>query len=121
MPSLFPGYYPDCLDHDHGFTLRSPAKVNLLLRVLGKRPDGYHELETIFQELDWWDELEFRQASKFALEIEGADLPTGQSNLITRAAERLAAAAKVPCFGRIRLLKRLPLQGGVGEDRPTRR
>lgn len=106
--------YPDFYDHGEGFTLRSPAKVNLLLRVIGRRPDGYHELETVFQELDWYDELEFRPGAGFDLTVEGADLPQDQSNLVFRAAERLAEAAGVACGGRIRLVKRLPVQGGVG-------
>lgn len=85
-----------------------------MLRVLGKRPDGYHELDTVFQELDWHDELEFGPSSGFDLTIEGAELPVDNSNLVTRAATRLAEAAGVPCEAKIRLTKRLPIQGGVG-------
>lgn len=94
--------------------LRSPAKVNLLLRILGKRADGYHELETVFQELDWYDELEFRDDDSFTLEVQGADLPSGESNLVVKAARLLSKAAGVGCRGRLVLKKNLPVQGGVG-------
>ena len=43
--------------------VRTPAKINLYLRVVGKRPDGYHELETLFQAIDLMDELVFTKAS----------------------------------------------------------
>ncbi len=109
-----PRPYPDCRELADGFVLSSPAKVNLQLQVKGKREDGYHELDTIFQELDWADDLEFRPAGAFEFSVEGADLPTDRSNLVTRAAEALAERAEVACNAAILLRKRLPLQGGVG-------
>lgn len=106
--------YPDYTELSDGFALRSPAKVNLSLRVLGKREDGYHELETVFQELDWYDELEFRQSREFTVRTEGADLPSDDSNLVVRAARLLARAGSLPLTGSVVLHKRLPIQGGVG-------
>ncbi len=94
--------------------LSSPAKVNLSLRIVGKRTDGYHELETVFQEVDWADEIDFRESSDFSLKISGADLPHGNSNLIVKAAHALARKANLPCCGQLHLTKELPLQGGVG-------
>ncbi|MCB9358198.1 MAG: 4-(cytidine 5'-diphospho)-2-C-methyl-D-erythritol kinase [Calditrichaeota bacterium] len=106
--------YPDITYFSDGFLIQSPAKVNLFLRVLGKRSDGYHELETLFQELEWCDELEFRDADEFSLEIEGADLRTDSGNLVVRAAQMLSGVSGRRMRGSILLRKRLPLQGGVG-------
>ncbi len=114
MTSPFSNSYPDYTKLSDGFVLKSPAKVNLLLRVLGKREDGYHELETVFQELDWYDELEFRQSREFTVRTEGADLPSDDSNLVVRAARLLARAGSLPLTGSLVLHKRLPIQGGVG-------
>ncbi|MBK6910680.1 MAG: 4-(cytidine 5'-diphospho)-2-C-methyl-D-erythritol kinase [bacterium] len=114
MSAPFLRPYPDLTEHAHGLSLRSPAKINLSLRVLGKRPDGYHALDTIFQELDWADMLDIAEADDFGLEVVGADLPVDNSNLITRAARLLAEEARRPCQARIRLDKVLPLRGGVG-------
>lgn len=106
--------YPDVRETENGFVMQSPAKINLRLRLLGKRADGYHELDTVFQEMDWADELEFSQNSEFSLEISGANLPTDDRNLITHAAKALAAEAGVSLTGKLRLSKNLPQQGGVG-------
>ena len=106
--------YPDVYEKGSGFVMSSPAKVNLLLRVLRKRVDGFHELETVFQELDWADEIEFSPDPEFSLEIIGANLPKDERNLITRAAGALAKAAGQKPTGKLRLSKNLPLQGGVG-------
>ncbi len=106
--------YPDVYEKDHGFVISSPAKVNMLLRILGRRDDGYHELETVFQELDWADEIEFSPDPVFSLEISGAYLPTDHRNLMTRAALALAKVSGHELCGKLRLSKNLPLQGGVG-------
>lgn len=109
-----PRKYPDLQESALGFVLRSPAKINLSLRIVGKQDDGYHQLETIFQELDWADEIEFCESKEFNLTIQGADLPSDGRNLIVRAAVAFAEAAMVPCRGQLNLTKVLPLQGGVG-------
>src|SRR5438046_88719 len=66
----------------------SNAKVNLHLQVVGRRADGYHELRTIFQTVDLADELDVDLVPGGAIElaVEGADLPTGPTNLAHRAA-----------------------------------
>ncbi len=88
--------------------------MNLRLRVLKKRNDGFHELETVFQELDWADEIQFTQSPEFSLEISGANLPTDDRNLIVRAARALALASGRELCGKLCLSKTLPIQGGVG-------
>jgi 4-diphosphocytidyl-2-C-methyl-D-erythritol kinase len=107
--------YPDTFDvPEGGFGLFAPAKVNLGLRVVGKRPDGYHDLDTLFQEIDWCDRLEFYPADQWTLTILGADLDPGEANLVTRAARRLAQEAGCPCHARIVLQKEIPMGGGLG-------
>ena len=62
--------------------LRTPAKVNPVLEVLGKRPDGFHELALVFQAVDLFDELQLQEDGKgIRLEVEGATLPADDSNI----------------------------------------
>lgn len=97
-------------------SFRSFAKVNLHLEVVGRRPDGYHELRTLFQTIDLADEIEIeRAASGVELEVVGADLPTGRSNLAWRAAEGFIERWGGPGDGvRLRVVKRIPTGGGLG-------
>lgn len=107
--------YPDSAElEEGGFVLFAPAKINLGLRVIGCRPDGYHEIETVFQEISLCDRLEFHPSAEWSLEIRGADLDDGETNLVTRAAGLLSHAARVPCSGRIVLHKEIPVGGGLG-------
>ena len=94
--------------------LSAPAKINLGLEVLGRRPDGYHSLATVFQEIDLADDLELRAAPELRLECEGDPTPPGEENLVLRAARALAAAARVTSGARIRLRKRIPARAGLG-------
>ncbi len=97
-------------------TLESFAKVNRSLRLLGKRPDGYHEIDTIFQTVDLSDRMDFleREEEGVALTIEGADLPSGDENLVLRAAKALLARAGVTRGADVHLSKRIPIGGGMG-------
>jgi 4-diphosphocytidyl-2-C-methyl-D-erythritol kinase len=97
-----------------GFALMAPAKINLGLHVLGKRPDGYHELDTLFQEISLADRLEFHTAAEWSLEVQGAELTTGPDNLVVKAARRLAEEGGLPLRGRIVLDKHIPIGGGLG-------
>ena len=90
------------------------AKTNRSLLVRGERPDGYHEIETVFQSIDLTDELEVAPAPTIELECDDASLPAGPGNLVFRAAERLAAAYGVRAGARIRLKKRIPAGAGLG-------
>jgi 4-diphosphocytidyl-2-C-methyl-D-erythritol kinase len=101
--------------------LFAPAKVNLGLSVLGRRPDGYHDLSTLMVPLSVGDELEVSPAATLSLEVSGAELPTGSGNLVYRAAEAYLAAAgrslnaaEQPGGAHITLRKRLPLAAGLG-------
>ncbi|RMJ05442.1 4-diphosphocytidyl-2-C-methyl-D-erythritol kinase [Marinobacter litoralis] len=98
-------------------TLPSPAKLNLFLHITGKRPDGYHELQTLFQFLDYGDELTFTltpEQPEIRLENPIAGVPDDQ-NLIIRAARALASRSSNALPGvRINLNKRLPMGGGLG-------
>ena len=90
--------------------LRSLAKINLDLRVLNKRADGYHELRTVFQTISLADTIEitYTPSRRLALEIESDPVIPG--NLIEKAAEALG----IPGLFGIRLRKRIPMGGGLG-------
>jgi len=93
----------------------SPCKVNLLLYILGKRPDGYHELETVMHPVDVCDRLEFsRQGSQISLSCNIADLPVGPANLVYRAAAAFLERARISEGVKIHLDKRIPLAAGLG-------
>ena len=95
--------------------LKSPAKLNLHLRILGKRPDGYHELLTVFHRISLADTIVIRKNSGgFKLITDLSSLETGEGNLITKAYRALQA--KFPGLGgvSVRLTKRIPLGAGLG-------
>lgn len=94
---------------------KSPCKVNLLLNILGRRPDGFHELETILQPVNLCDEITFERAGKgVQLSCSDKSLPTDSSNLIFRAAEKFMAATGISTGIRIHLEKRIPMAAGLG-------
>ena len=95
----------------------SPAKINLMLRVVGQRGDGYHLLQTCFQLLDWGDEITFmpikRQCAN-QIEIKGFDDLALKDNLIYKAAQMLKPFAKLNADWLVRVDKRIPLGAGLG-------
>lgn len=93
-------------------SLPAPAKLNLFLHVTGRRADGYHELQTLFQLLDWGDTLHFssNNSGEIALAGSPADIPPAE-NLIVRAARLLQQGRRGVD---IRLDKRIPAGGGLG-------
>jgi 4-diphosphocytidyl-2-C-methyl-D-erythritol kinase len=93
---------------------RCPAKVNLALRVLGRRRDGYHEIRTVFQAIDLCDTMEARPARDLCLTCDEPDLPCDASNLVLRAACLLREHCGVGEGAEIRLRKRIPIGGGLG-------
>lgn len=97
-------------------TLEAFAKVNRSLRVLGKRSDGYHEVDTIFQTVDLTDRMIFleREDDELVLTIEGASLPVSEENLVLRAAKALLARAGVTRGADVHLSKKIPIGGGLG-------
>ena len=100
--------------------LSAPAKLNLGLRVLDRRPDGYHRIESLFVPLEFADlvELEVQPAGRpqVALHLEGGDagVPAGPENLAVRAAHAFLEAAVLAVAVRIRLRKRVPAGAGLG-------
>lgn len=100
---------------DAQLILPAPAKLNLMLHILGRRPDGYHELQTLFQFLDHGDELGFslREDGEIHLRTEMPGVPH-DSNLIVRAARSLQQASGTRLGADIWLDKRLPMGGGIG-------
>ena len=95
--------------------LPAPAKLNLMLHILGRRADGYHELQTLFQFLDFGDELGFalRPDGEIHLHTPIDGVPH-DSNLIVRAAHLLQQHANCTLGADIWLDKRLPMGGGIG-------
>ncbi len=92
----------------------SPAKLNLFLHITGRRPDGYHELQSIFQLIDLCDWLEFEQTDDQQIQIEGLASVDLEQNLIYRAAQILQPYAKTPSGLIIRLEKNIPMGAGLG-------
>jgi 4-diphosphocytidyl-2-C-methyl-D-erythritol kinase len=92
------------------------AKINLRLHVLSRRPDGYHELRTIFQAISLHDTLtlSLTTSSKVTLETNDADLPTGADNLVCRALEAIRAEIGFRPGIHAKLEKRIPVARGLG-------
>src|ERR1051325_3744674 len=94
---------------------KSPCKVNLLLNILGKRPDGFHELETVMHPIALCDQLTLeRRGSGVELICSDASLPTDSQNLVRRAAEAFLGAAQIRDGVKIHLDKKIPLAAGLG-------
>lgn len=95
---------------------QSHCKVNLLLNILGKRLDGFHELETVMLPVWVYDHLEFAEAPGGAIELtcNHPELPTDSKNLVYRAAELFRKTSGVQSGIRIHLEKKLPLAAGLG-------
>ena len=94
---------------------KSPCKVNLLLNILGRRADGFHELETVMQPVDFCDELVFeRGGNGTKLSCSDKTLPMDSRNLVFRASENFLAAAKISDGVKIHLEKKIPLAAGLG-------
>ena len=94
---------------------KSPCKVNLLLNILGKRPDGFHELETVIHPVDLHDELTFMvRTTGVDLICSDPHLPADSTNLVHRAATAFLQEARLEDGVRIQLTKRIPLAAGLG-------
>jgi 4-diphosphocytidyl-2-C-methyl-D-erythritol kinase len=93
----------------------APAKLNLFLHVTARRPDGYHDLQTIFQLLDWGDELRLEVSGDRRIErVSGPAAIAPDEDLCVRAARLLQRVTNVSQGVRIHLRKRIPLGGGLG-------
>ena len=106
--------------------VRTPAKLNLFLDVLGKRPDGYHELETLMVSIGLYDTLRFQANASGRLELSldaaspglsremRAQLPLDERNLVLKAAQLLREQTGCQVGATIQLAKSIPLQAGLG-------
>ncbi len=100
----------------NGLKLKAHAKINLFLRIVGRRPDGFHDLESVFQSITLHDTLTLEKATAgIDLVVEGADLPADGRNLVRRAADLLVERSRGLRPGvRARLIKRIPVGSGLG-------
>jgi 4-diphosphocytidyl-2-C-methyl-D-erythritol kinase len=99
---------------EKSFTLPSFAKINWLLRILGRREDGFHELFTIFQTVSLFDEISFEESVETTLTCDDERIPVDETNLIVRAAAFLQKEFGIKKGAKIHLRKRIPSPGGLG-------
>lgn len=94
----------------------APAKLNLFLAITGRRPDGYHALQTVFQLLDWGDTVWLRPRTDAAIVRHGAPdyAPDAEHDLVVRAARSLQSSSKTQQGADIFVEKRIPVGGGLG-------
>lgn len=94
----------------------APAKLNLFLEILGRRPDGYHELETLMVAVDLYDTLTFADdpSGQIVLTCDDPGLPAGRDNLVVKAAELLKEASGCSRGASITLEKQIPVRAGLG-------
>ncbi|HCK89591.1 MAG TPA: 4-(cytidine 5'-diphospho)-2-C-methyl-D-erythritol kinase, partial [Gemmatimonadetes bacterium] len=97
-------------------SLSAPAKVNLFLRVLRRRSDGFHELETLFQAIDYCDDvlIELNDLGQISLEVTGLEVGPVKENLAYRAASAYREAAGLHEGIHVSLTKRIPAGAGLG-------
>jgi 4-diphosphocytidyl-2-C-methyl-D-erythritol kinase len=102
---------------ENGLYVLAPAKINLSLLVAGKRPDGYHELETIMAKIDYYDELLFEWGTKPGIELICTGpywAPDGQDNLVWKACRLLLDKADKNLSIKVTLTKNIPAGTGLG-------
>jgi len=102
---------------DAGLLVRAPAKLNLSLLIAGRRPDGFHELETVMAKVDWFDEILIESRSQGGIELvcDGPHwAPEGADNLVYQAAEAISRASGQALNVRLTLTKNVPAGSGLG-------
>lgn len=100
-----------------GLSVLAPAKINLSLLIAGKRPDGFHNIETLMAKIDWHDEILVERGRESGIELvcKGPHwAPTGRDNLVFRAAETLLDDCGSRASLRITLTKNIPAGTGLG-------
>jgi 4-diphosphocytidyl-2-C-methyl-D-erythritol kinase len=95
------------------YDVPAPAKLNLFLHITGRRPDGYHLLQSVFMLIDWADTLHFEKRAQ-GLSREDLSAPLPADDLVLRAARALQAATGCAQGAHIRIEKNLPAQAGMG-------
>lgn len=101
------------LEH-HSTTLKAFAKINLGLRILNKRPDGYHNIESIFHYINWFDTLIFSPQSHFSFTCSDSRLPLDESNLVVKSVRSIEKISHKPFHFHIHLEKNIPFGAGLG-------
>lgn len=99
---------------DDSFTARSYAKINLGLRIIRKRPDGFHDIETVFHRVGLHDIIEIREADEISVVSTDPAAPSDQTNLAYRAAALLREASGAKAGAGISITKRIPVGAGLG-------
>ena len=96
-------------------TLKAPAKINLFLKILSRRSDGYHEIESLMQKVALFDVLHIsRQVGSISLACRGGSVPEGSDNLVYKAANAFFSAARIEPGVEIVLEKNIPVAAGLG-------
>lgn len=99
----------------NSLSLKSPAKLNLSLRVLRKREDGFHEIETLMVKLPGLaDQLDFQEAADFSFQCDDPSLASDESNLVVKATRAFQIATGQPCRYSLNLRKFIPHGAGLG-------
>jgi 4-diphosphocytidyl-2-C-methyl-D-erythritol kinase len=96
--------------------LKTPAKINLYLEVIAKRPDNYHDIKTVFEKINLYDEIWLRVLPSPQIKIicHHRDVPSGEKNLVYRATELLCRRFGIHCGLQIKIEKRIPVAAGLG-------
>ena len=102
------------MQHSGEIVLDAPAKVNLYLEILGRRADGFHELETLMLAVDLCDTLRFSHSDNLSMSCDVAGLSVGPDNLVLKAAEMLRRESGRSAGATIHLTKRIPWAAGLG-------
>ena len=100
-----------------GLLVRAPAKINLSLLIAGKRPDGFHEIETVMAKVDWFDEIRIEPADTTEIEFACQGpcwAPADRTNLVYRAAELILRTCGRPGNVKLTLTKNIPAGSGLG-------
>ena len=101
----------------NGLLVRAPAKINLSLLIAGKRPDGFHEIETVMAKVNWYDEILIQQCRKAGIELVCKGpcwAPVGRENLIYQAAELILKSCGAQANLKLTLTKNIPAGSGLG-------
>lgn len=99
----------------NGISLKAPAKINLFLEILGKRDDGYHEIETVMQEIDLVDNLQFEEIREgVKLKCNNKNVPSDENNLVCKAANLIVNECGIKKGVLISLEKNIPVGAGLG-------
>lgn len=93
--------------------LFAPAKINLTLDILGKRSDGYHEIDTIMQTIALGDTVQFQESPQIEIETDHPQVPLGRANIALRAAELISRYAGITRGVKICIYKRIPIAAGL--------